>query len=265
VTGPAVAARALHVRALRTAYPGGPEVLAGVDLTVPAGGFVSVVGPSGCGKSTLLGVIAGLVPATAGAVALEPAAPPPRPAVALVTQGADLLPWRRLLANLTLGARLAGVDRSTADAGARELAVRFGLGDALHAWPHQLSGGMRQRAALLRAVLTPAPLLLLDEPFNALDPLTRRDVHRFVAELHAEEPRTTLLVTHDVDEAVRLADAVVVLTHRPGRVAGTVPVGDGLAGAARPADFDLSDEFAAAKRQVLRLLGDLGGDRVAVP
>jgi ABC-type nitrate/sulfonate/bicarbonate transport system ATPase subunit len=250
--------RALAVRGLRFAYPTGGEVLAGVDLDVPAGGFVSVVGPSGCGKSTLLGIVAGLAAPTAGQVGLVPPALRREPAVALVTQGADLLPWRRVLANLTLGARLAGADADEARAEARRLAARFGLGDHLRAWPAQLSGGMRQRAALLRAVLTPAPVLALDEPFNALDPLTRRDVHAFVAELGRDQPRTTLLVTHDVDEAVRLSDTVVVLTARPATVAGRVVVGDPRP---RPDGWDLGPTAGAAKAAVLELLA--GGGRPA--
>ena len=252
--------RPLVVRDLRFAYPEGGEVLAGVDLDVPAGGFVSVVGPSGCGKSTLLALVAGLVAPTGGTIALggAPAALDgrrPGPEVALVTQGADLLPWRRVRTNLTLGARLAGVDPAEADAAARALAARFGLADHLGAWPAQLSGGMRQRAALLRAVLTPAPVLALDEPFNALDPITRRDVHAFVAELGRVEPRTTLLVTHDVEEAVRLSDLVVVLTPRPAVVAGIVVVAE-----ARPRvdGWDLGATATAARAAVHDLLATGG-------
>jgi ABC-type nitrate/sulfonate/bicarbonate transport system ATPase subunit len=223
----------LEVRGLTVCFgdPRAPvRALDAVDLTAGPGELVAVLGPSGCGKSTLLRVLAGL--AANARVRHDALRVPPRPghgtAVAWMPQRDGLLPWRRALANATLGARIAGVDRRTAEQRARELLPTFGLAGFERAWPHELSGGMRQRLALLRTCLVGAPLLLLDEPFGALDPISRRRMNTWLAGLDlahvpGERP-TVVLVTHDVDEAVLLADRVVVLSARPGRVVLDVPV-----------------------------------------
>ncbi|WP_051274545.1 ABC transporter ATP-binding protein [Cellulomonas sp. URHD0024] len=221
-----VVAPAIEVAGLSVTFTAGgrrPEpvvALRDVDLRVDAGEFVAVVGPSGCGKSTLLRVLAGLTPsgATVGGTATVPTG-----SSAWMPQRDGLLPWRRALANALVGARIAGIDRTSALARARELFDEFGLSGFERSWPHELSGGMRQRLALLRTCLPGRPVLLLDEPFGALDALTRRRMNTWLAGLdlvgHGRpHARTVVLVTHDVDEALLLADRVVVLSDRPGRV-----------------------------------------------
>jgi len=189
----------------------------GVDLTVRAGEVVAVVGPSGCGKSTLLELVCGLSAPDAGRVRA--------PAAALMPQRDALLPWLSALDNAGLALRVAGVSRSRARAAAHEHFAAFGLEGFQRARPGELSGGMRQRVAFLRTLLAGRPVLCLDEPFGALDALTRLQMQRWLADALAREPRTVLLVTHDVEEAVLLSDRVVLLSPRPGRVIGTLEVG----------------------------------------
>jgi ABC-type nitrate/sulfonate/bicarbonate transport system ATPase subunit len=224
-----------------------------VSLTVADGGFVAVVGPSGCGKSTLLRMLAGLIHPTSGSVRVGDVDVAGRPGhVAFHPQRDALLPWKRAIDNATLGAEVAGVDRSVARAQAAELMERFGLAGFERAWPQQLSGGMRQRVALLRTFLVPRPVLLLDEPFGALDAFTRRDLQQWLAEVWAQDRRTTLLVTHDIDEALLLADTVVVLSGRPGRVVAEVAVD---ADRPRNAASLLTPELVAQKAKILSALG----------
>lgn len=187
------------------------HVLDGVDLGVARGEFVALVGPSGCGKSTLLEVAAGLQPVDGGRVLVEGGAPRVG-AAALMPQGDALLPWRTVAQNVAVGARLGG----GADAGRiAELLGRFGLTGFAEHYPHALSGGMRQRVALARTVLSGRTVWLLDEPFAALDALTRAELHRDLARLCAAHSPAVLMVTHDTEEAVLLADRVVVCGPRP--------------------------------------------------
>lgn len=189
-------------------------VLDGVDLVVAPGEVVALVGPSGCGKSTLLDVAAGLTRPDAGEVRLDGAAAPGRLGhLALMPQGDSLLPWRTLLDNVAVGARLAGA--CDAAGRAREAVARYGLAGFEDHYPHALSGGMRQRAALARTVLADRPVWLLDEPFGALDALTRAELHAEVADIWARHRPAVLLVTHDPDEAATLADRVLVSGPRP--------------------------------------------------
>jgi ABC-type nitrate/sulfonate/bicarbonate transport system ATPase subunit len=214
------------VRGLAHSF-GGVEVLRDVDLDVAVGEFVAVLGPSGCGKSTLLKVLAGLVVPSAGRVEVDGASVAGRPGhTAYQPQRDALLPWRRVVANAALGAELAGVPKVRARADAAALLDRFGLAGFGDAWPAQLSGGMRQRVAVARTFLVGRAPLLLDEPFGALDALTRRDLHAWLEEVWGGEGGrpSALLVTHDVDEALTLADRVVVLSARPGRVVDEVAV-----------------------------------------
>src|SRR4051794_2606963 len=196
--------------------------LDGVDLRIGAGELVAVVGPSGCGKSTLLELVCGLATPDAGSVAAPPAA--------LMPQRDGLLPWLSALDNAALALRVAGASRGQARAAAHGLFAAFGLGGFGRARPSSLSGGMRQRVAFIRTLLAGRPLLCLDEPFAALDALTRAQAQTWLAEALAREPRTVLLVTHDVEEAVLLADRIVLLSRRPGRVVASLDVG--LAGRA---------------------------------
>jgi NitT/TauT family transport system ATP-binding protein len=195
----------------------GPVVaLDGVDLRVAAGEVIAVVGPSGCGKSTLLELVCGLLEADAGTVSAAPAA--------LMPQRDALLPWLSALDNAALARRVAGDAKAAARAAAHEHFAAFGLEGFERARPAELSGGMRQRVAFLRTLLAGRPVLCLDEPFASLDALTRAQAQGWLAEALAREPRTVLLVTHDVEEAVVLADRVVLMSPRPGRVVGTLEV-----------------------------------------
>jgi len=187
-----------------------------VSLHAAPGEIVAVVGPSGCGKTTLLELICGLLEPDAGTVQAAPAA--------LMAQRDLLLPWRSAVDNAALALRVAGVGREQARAQAADLLHDFGLGGFGRARPHELSGGMRQRVAFARTLLSGRPVLCLDEPFAALDALTRQDMQDWLAGALAVAPRTVVLVTHDVEEAIVLADRVVVLSPRPGRVVATLDV-----------------------------------------
>jgi ABC-type nitrate/sulfonate/bicarbonate transport system ATPase subunit len=204
---------------------GGVPVLDGIDLPVAPGEMVALVGPSGCGKSTLLAVLAGLVAPDEGAVLLDG-----RPAadrlgeLTLMPQHDALLPWRTLLANVALAPELAGAPRAEAERRAARTLLRFGLGGFEDHYPHALSGGMRQRGALARTLLSGARAWLLDEPFGALDALTRADLQGVLAAAWAQERPSALLVTHDLDEALLLADRVLVCGPRPARIVGEVVV-----------------------------------------
>ncbi|MEA2468505.1 MAG: hypothetical protein QOJ57_2631 [Thermoleophilaceae bacterium] len=183
------------------------------------GEAVAIVGPSGCGKSTLLELFAGLQQPDAGAVAgggID--------TCALMPQGDLLLPWRDALGNAGLALECAGASKGEARRAAAPLFERFGLGEFESAYPRELSGGMRQRVAFLRTLLAGRPALLLDEPFGALDSITRAQMQEWLAEALAKEPRTLVLVTHDVEEALYLADRVAVMSPRPGKVIAELEV-----------------------------------------
>jgi len=195
---------------------GGVLALDGVDLDVAPHEIVAVVGPSGCGKTTLLELVCGLQAPDAGSVRGDRAV--------LMPQRDGLLPWLSAIDNAALAPRLAGASRDAARAQAHPLFVAFGLEGFERARPHELSGGMRQRVAFLRTLLSGKPVLCLDEPFGALDALTRREMQDWLAQALAREPRTVLLVTHDVEEAARLAHRVLVMSPRPGRVVAELAV-----------------------------------------
>ncbi len=217
----------VEIVGLRHRYDGSPPllVLDRIDLAVQQGEFVSLVGPSGCGKSTLLRVLAGLIVASEGDVRVHD-----RPVaketglVAYMPQRDLLLPWRRALDNAVLGAEVAGVPRAQARDRALELFERFGLAGFEDAWPGELSGGMRQRLALLRTFLLDRDVLLLDEPFGALDAITRRGMYAWLQDVWLADRRTAVFVTHDVEEAIYLSDRVVVLSRRPGGIRADIAV-----------------------------------------
>jgi ABC-type nitrate/sulfonate/bicarbonate transport system ATPase subunit len=192
------------------------EALADVTLDVRDREIVALVGPSGCGKTTVLELVCGLLAPTAGTIEAAPAV--------LMPQRDLLLPWLDALDNAALALRIHGADRTTARAEARPLMATFGLEGFEHARPDELSGGMRQRVAFLRTLLSGKPVLCLDEPFGALDTLTRADMRDWLAAALAGTPRTTLLVTHDVEEAAMLADRIVILSPRPARVQAVLDV-----------------------------------------
>ena len=210
------------------------EALRDVSLTVGQGEFVALVGPSGCGKSTLLRLVAGLRPATTGAIAVDgtPVRGPIR-AVGMVFQAPVLLRWRTVLDNVLLPAELAGLEARSYRDRALALLELVGLAEFAAKRPAELSGGMQQRASLCRALLLDPPLLLMDEPFGALDAMTRDEMNlellRVWGEAGASGPggarKTILFVTHSIPEAVFLADRIVVMSPRPGRIATIAPVG----------------------------------------
>jgi ABC-type nitrate/sulfonate/bicarbonate transport system ATPase subunit len=229
---------------------GAVTALAGVGLRVLSGEVVAIVGPSGCGKSTLLELVAGLQEADEGVVRVlgdeDPAAR--RAACAYMPQRDLLLPWRDGLGNAALALECQGVGRAEARRRAVPLFERFGLAEFERSRPAALSGGMRQRIAFLRTLLAGRPLLLLDEPFGALDAITRADLQEWLARALLEEPRTVVLVTHDVEEAAFLADRVLVLSPRPGRVLAELEVG-------LPRPRSLADPaLAALKAEALEVL-----------
>ena len=217
---------AVRAAAVRFATPGGAvEALADCSLEVGPGSFTVVIGPNGCGKSTLLRLVAGLIQPATGSV--EVGGERPRPGdgrVGLAFQQPRLVPWRTTLDNVALPLEVGGIGADERRARAVEALERVGLAGAAGLRPRELSGGMAQRAALARALIDDPPVLLLDEPFSALDALTRETFNAELQRLWLERPRTVIMVTHSVPEAVALADRVVVMTPRPGRVARVVEV-----------------------------------------
>jgi ABC-type nitrate/sulfonate/bicarbonate transport system ATPase subunit len=232
------------------------EVIAveALDLEVRPGEVVAVVGPSGCGKSTLLELAAGLQEPDAGTVEAGGAASPAarRAACAYMPQRDLLLPWRNALSNAALALECQGATGREARRRAEPLFERFGLAEFERAYPSDLSGGMRQRVAFLRTLLPGRPVLLLDEPFGALDSITRADMQEWLAEALEGDPRTVLLVTHDVEEALYLGDRVAVLSRRPGRVIGEL---QSPTPRARPRTEAVTDpDFVRAKEAALEAL-----------
>ncbi len=227
--------------------------LRGVSLHAREREFVTLIGPSGCGKSTLLNIICGLMEPDEGTISLHGVERGPRLGrVGYMPQRDLLLPWRRLLDNLILGPEVSGRDLALARSEARELLPLFGLEGFEGSYPAALSGGMRQRAALLRTFLCKQDLVLLDEPFGALDALTRRTMRSWLLEVWARFGQTMLFVTHDVDEAIYLADRVYVFSPRPGQVVKELQVS-----LPRPRmEHIVSDPlFATYREELLQTLG----------
>jgi NitT/TauT family transport system ATP-binding protein len=232
------------------------DVLAldGLELAVAEREVVSVVGPSGCGKSTLLELVAGLQEPDAGEVSAAGAtsARDRLAACAYMPQRDLLLPWRDALSNAALALECRGIARREARRRAAPLFERFGLAEFERSRPAELSGGMRQRVAFLRTLLAGRPILLLDEPFGALDSITRASMQEWLAQALGSEPRTVLFVTHDVEEALFLGDRVAVLSERPGRVVAEIPVD---LPRPRPRRETVTDPaFAALKERALEAL-----------
>ena len=227
-------------------------ILERIDLRAEENEFVAIVGPSGCGKSTLFNIVAGLLLPDSGHVYMNGKDIRGVPgSVAYMMQKDLLLEWRTILENVTLGPELSGEPRSSFRSRARDLIRRFGLEGFDSFYPSALSGGMRQRAALLRTVLCDKSVLLLDEPFGALDALTRSAMHVWLLDIWQDFRRTVLFITHDPEEAVFLSDRIYVLTSRPARVKGIVEVS-----LPRPRGHEIIGtlEFAQLKRRVLDLV-----------
>jgi ABC-type nitrate/sulfonate/bicarbonate transport system ATPase subunit len=246
-------AAAVGVAGVTKVFRGGNVTgLGAVDLDVPAGRFVSIIGPSGCGKSTLLRILAGLDSPTTGAITWNgEGARDLLGRSAFMPQSDALLPFRRVVDNVALGLAASGVARREARAAALPLLERSNLAAFAHAYPAQLSGGMRQRAAFLRTVIAHRPVLLLDEPFGALDSVTRQQMQSWLLSVWEAQRSTVVMVTHDVAEAVYLSDLVYVLSDRPGRVREAVEI---TLPRPRSAEAVESAEFGALEARLRRAL-----------
>ena len=209
---------AVDLHGISRVFPGPVAALDPIDLHIPGGQFLAMIGPSGCGKSTLLRIIAGLDKPTTGTLQAGPSGPGHPAKIAYVFQDAHLLPWRNVLRNVALPLELMGVSKSHRNESAIAAIEQVGLADALRRYPAQLSGGMRMRVSLARALVTNPDLLLLDEPFAALDEITRQQLDEQLHELWRSRGMTVIFVTHSIIEAAFLAQRAIVLTRRPGRI-----------------------------------------------
>ena len=229
----------------------GTEALRDISLTLIEGEFVCLLGPSGCGKTTLLRIIAGLETPSEGEVRVDGVpVTGPTPRLGMIFQDYSLYPWRRVIDNIAFGLELAGVEKNERLARAREYLDLVGLEGFADSFPYELSGGMRQRVAVARALATDPAVVLMDEPFGALDAQTRNAMQRELLEIWNKTKKTVLFVTHSVDEAVYLADRIVVLSPRPGRIREIVEVCE-----TRPRDRTC-EECAAIRRHVLDLIDE---------
>jgi NitT/TauT family transport system ATP-binding protein len=222
----------------------------GVSLSVAQGEFVSIVGPSGCGKTTLLNIIAGFLPPTRGEVLLNGRrVQGPGPDRGVVFQSFALFPWKTVLDNVAFGLKMRGVPRAERERVAREYIALVGLAGSEDRYPHELSGGMQQRVGVARVLANHPEVMLMDEPFASVDAQTRMTLQEELTRIWEAKRPTVLFVTHDVDEAVFLANRVIVLTARPARVREVVPVD-----LPRPRSWTALVEDAAYKRLVARVL-----------
>jgi NitT/TauT family transport system ATP-binding protein len=240
-------------KAFRTTTRGEVPALQDVSLTIGDGEFLSILGPSGCGKSTLMRIIAGLVGPSSGEVILGGArVNGPSRDVGIVFQQAALFPWRSVLRNVMLSAELLDLPRDEAESRARTLLDMVGLSHAVNLYPYELSGGMQQRASIARALLHDPALLLMDEPFGALDALTRENMGLELLKIWEQSGKTVVFITHDIDEALFLADRVLVMAARPGRVQELVEVR-----LPRPRDLDVmsTQEFGETAKYLRHLIG----------
>ena len=234
-------------------------VLEGVDFEAAEGELVSIIGPSGCGKSTLLNIIAGLDQPTSGEIYLDGRQTEQRLGVVGYMQQRDLLfPWRTVIDNLVLGLELQGVSKKAARQRAMNLTEQFGLSGFEQEYPYALSGGMKQRAAFLRTVLADQEVFLLDEPFGALDALTRTQIQEWLLSMWGTVNKTIVLVTHDVDEAIFLSDRVYVMTARPGSMRQVMRIE-----LPRPRKLEMVTwpEFVRIKAELLSSIREGGGLR----
>lgn len=244
----------VEVDGITKAYPlhsDSRQVLDGVTFSVEPGEFVAVIGPSGCGKSTVFNMLAGLDTPDDGTVTVGGDSPTVGSHCAYMPQKDLLFPWRTVLDNTALGLEVQGVPKKAAREQARKLFPTFGLAGFEDARPFQLSGGMRQRAALLRTVVQDREVLLLDEPFGALDSLTRTEMQTWLQEVREQYHWMVLMITHDIREAVYLADRVIVLSARPARVVQELRVE-----LPRPRELAVmtSPEFVAIEQQLIEVL-----------
>ena len=250
----------IAVRGLSQRYGGGPDAIVAlqdIDFTVAEGEFISIVGPSGCGKSTLLKILAGLLPASDGEARLNGTPiDGPRKDIGMVFQSPVLFPWRSVLGNVLLPADVQRLGRETMTQRALDLLSLVGLTGFEHRYPWELSGGMQQRITLVRALIHDPALLLMDEPFGALDALTRETMNVELQRIWLERRKTVLFVTHSTTEAVFLADRVLVMTARPGRIGDMFDVR-----LPRPRSLDVmtTEAFGVHTRRIRAVLSGGGG------
>ncbi len=219
----AAPAAVVEVRGISKIYGGGVHALDNINVDFPRGQLTSLLGPSGCGKTTLLKIIAGLLPATSGEVLVNgKAVTGPGPERAFVFQDFALMPWATVLRNVAFGLELRGVAKGEREAVARRQIERVGLAGFEAKYPHELSGGMRQRVGLARALSVDADVLMMDEPFSAVDEQTRRKFQEDLLLLVAMEKKTFIFVTHSIEEAVYVSDRIVLLSPRPGRISKVI-------------------------------------------
>ena len=241
----------------KTARLGEVRALSDISLDIRKGEFVSVLGPSGCGKSTLLKIIGGLLPRTSGRLFIDGTPiEGPRREIGVVFQDPVLLPWRTVLENTLLPAEVFGLDRAAANERARSLIHLVGLDGFEDKYPMELSGGMRQRNAIIRALLHDPQVLLMDEPFGALDAMTREQMNLELQRIWQESRKTVFFITHSIPEAVFLADRIIVMTPRPGRIMQDIRVD-----IARPRSLGTmgEDGFVSLTQRIRRLLYAEGG------
>ena len=246
-------AGAIAVNAVSKVFPSGLEALRTVTIDIQPGEFVSFVGPSGCGKSTLLKLIGGLLAPSGGDIAVGGRkVSGPRRDVAVMFQTSVLFPWRTVLENVLLPIEVFGLERSAALGKARGILGMVGLGGRESAYPRELSGGMQQRAALSRVLITDPRIILMDEPFGALDEFTRERMNLELLRIWSERGQSIIFVTHSINEAVFLSDRIVVMDTLPGRVLAVVDVP-----LSRPRSIEVmkSPEFAKTAFEVREYLG----------
>jgi NitT/TauT family transport system ATP-binding protein len=250
----------IEVRALSKVYPlrSGPVTAVDrVSFSVRKGEFVALLGPSGCGKSTILNTIAGLLAKSSGEIRIDglPTAPDKvNPAVGYVFQRDTVFPWRTVEANIRYGLELRRVPRGEIARRTERAIAQAGLSDFAHAFPSALSGGMRQRVSLMRTLILEPEILLMDEPFGALDTHTKLEMHRILLDVWERQHQTVLFVTHDLSEALTLADRIILLSARPGRIKEMFEVG-----LPRPRDavsLRNSPDYAAAYTRIWNSLGE---------
>ncbi|TXH36449.1 MAG: ABC transporter ATP-binding protein [Rhodospirillaceae bacterium] len=221
--GNIIADNIVEVRQINKIYPGGLLALQDINLGFPRGALTTLLGPSGCGKTTLLKIIAGLLDATSGEIRVNgEAVAGPGPERAFVFQDFALMPWATVLRNAAFGLELRGMPKRQREQIARDYIAQVGLTGFENKYPHELSGGMRQRVGLARALAVNADVLLLDEPFSAVDEQTRRKFQEDLLRLRGIENKTFIFVTHSIEEAVYVSDQIILLSPRPGRVSQIV-------------------------------------------
>jgi NitT/TauT family transport system ATP-binding protein len=227
----------------------GTDILQNISLDVSPGEFVAILGASGCGKSTLLGAIAGFTRLTRGEIFVDSKlVQKPAADRGIVFQDHNLFPWKTVISNVEFGLKMRGVVKAERREIAKEILARIGLSEFWRHYPRELSGGMQQRVNLARVLVNRPEVLLMDEPFGALDAQTRLQMQEMLLGLWEEYGMTVVFVTHDIDEAILLSDRVLIMSRRPGRIAAEIPVSLG-----RPRTFELSTsaDFQRIKRQCL--------------